>query len=302
MIQYNPRTWFRHIFLFHKSDTLRILWPEIIIIGFYTWGLTYLALHFFSPPTIAYFKNAVSIHSLLGFVIGLLLVFRTNTAYERWWEGRKLWGQLVNSSRNLALKFDALLPLKSSHRKKILLLITTYPFVLKEHLRDKNTSAERLSLSGSEKDFYNSCQHKPNAVADIFYKEVKQLYTEKIISGEEFLILDKQLESLTDITGACERIKNTPIPFSYNLFIKKFIFFYVITLPIGLIPDFHYWNIPISIFVFYVLVSLELLAEKIEDPFGNDNNDLPTDELVGKIHKNTIEIFSEKMGEKITPL
>ncbi len=300
MIHYNPRIWFRHIFLFHKSDTFRLLWPEMIIIGIYTWGLTYLVEYFFSQHTIANFKNAVAIHSLLGFVIGLLLVFRTNTAYERWWEGRKLWGQLVNSSRNLALKFDALLPNNTNHRKKIAFLISTYPLILKEHLRDKTISANRISLAGNEKKFYDSCKHKPNAIADILYKEVKHLYTEKLISGEEFIILDKQLESLTDITGACERIKNTPIPFSYNLFIKKFIFFYVTTLPIGLIPDFHFWNIPVSIFVFYVFVSLELLAEEIEDPFGGDDNDLPTDELSAKINQNVEEIFAEKLDADST--
>ncbi len=298
MIQYNPRTWFRHIFYFHKSDTLRLLWPEIVLVACYTWGITYVALHFIDKVTIAYFKNAVAIHSLLGFVMALLLVFRTNTAYERWWEGRKLWGQLVNSSRNLALKFDALLPENHVSRSRILFFITAYPFVLKEHLRGKAVSSARLSLQHSEKDFYDSCKHKPNAIADIFYKEVKQLYKQDVITGEEFIILDKQLESLTDISGACERIKNTPIPFSYSLFIKKFIFIYVMTLPIGLIPDFHYWNIPVSMFVFYVFVSLELLAEEIEEPFGNDDNDLPTDELAGKIHKDAYEIFMEKVVEE----
>ena len=85
---------------------------------------------------------------------------------------------------------------------------------------------------------------------------------------------------------------NTPTIF----YIKKFIFIYVFTLPFGLIPDFHYWSIPVVMFVFYVMVSLEILAEEIEDPFGSDDNDLPTDELAGKIEDSVHEIMSSKIS------
>jgi len=117
---------------------------------------------------------------------------------------------------------------------------------------------------------------------------------EGMISQEEFLAMDKEVKNFTDILGACERIKNTPIPFSYSLFLKKFIFIYVMSLPLGLIPIFHYWTIPVAIFIFYVLVSMEVIAEEIEDPFGLDANDLPTEELSGKIRANVREILAEK--------
>ncbi len=119
-------------------------------------------------------------------------------------------------------------------------------------------------------------------------------YTKKHISGEQFLMIDQELKEFINIIGACERIRSTPISFSYTLFIKKFIFIYVCTLPFGLIPDFHYWSIPVVMFVFYLLVSLEILAEEIEDPFGKDDNDLPTDELSGKIEESVLEIMSSK--------
>ena len=107
------------------------------------------------------------------------------------------------------------------------------------------------------------------------------------------IILDQEIKSLTDILGACERIKNTPIPYSYNLFIKKFIFVYTLTLPFGLAHDFHYWSIPISTFVLYIFGSLELLAEEIEEPFGNDTSDLATDDLAKIIRGNVKEILCE---------
>ena len=106
------------------------------------------------------------------------------------------------------------------------------------------------------------------------------------------IVIDKELKSFFDIMGACERIKNTPIPFSYSIFLKKFIFFYIITLPIGFVAYFEYWAIPISVFVFYVLVSLEIIAEEIEMPFGRDANDLPTQKLADMIRGNVNEIFA----------
>ena len=97
---------------------------------------------------------------------------------------------------------------------------------------------------------------------------------------------------MTDVCGACERIKNTPIPYSYSAFLKKFIFFYVITLPLGYVFNLSYWVIPVVVFVFYVLASLEIIAEEIEDPFGKDTNDLPMQRMTDNIRKNVAEILS----------
>src|SRR3712207_5643583 len=93
------------------------------------------------------------------------------------------------------------------------------------------------------------------------------------------------------MVGACERIKNTPIPYSYSIFMKKFIFIFTMTMPLGFITTFAYWDIPVVMFVFYVLVSLELIAEEIEDPFGKDANDLPMDELAARIGQNVPDLL-----------
>ena len=105
------------------------------------------------------------------------------------------------------------------------------------------------------------------------------------------VILNGELQSYTDICGACERIKNTPIPYSYSVFIKKFIFFYVMTLPFGYVFSLSYWLIPVVVFIFYVLASLELIAEEIEDPFGSDSNDLPTGIIAQTIQRQISEIL-----------
>jgi ion channel-forming bestrophin family protein len=288
MINYNPKTWFGQIIDFPKSDTLRILWQEIVIISLYTWGLSYLLIT--HAPNLSAFKNTLSVHSLVGFVMGLFLVFRTNTAYDRWWEGRKQWGALVNASRNVSMKIDAFFSEQSSGLKdEILALIAAFPTACKDHLRQVKNLQE-LQLSEEFTNRIKDKKHIPNAIATEIYKKIKIARDKNYISGDELIILDNELNELTDIIGACERIQSTPIPYSYSLFMKKFIFIYAVSLPVGLIPDFKYWSIPVTIFVFYIMVSLEILAEEIEDPFGFDENDLPTDEIAQKIRANITEI------------
>ena len=125
------------------------------------------------------------------------------------------------------------------------------------------------------------------------YNRVEVLKNTGELSEEALIVIDINMKSLSDIIGACERIKNTPIPYSYSMFFKKFIFLYVTTLPLAFVDAFGYYSSLVSIFVFYVLVSMEVLAEEIEDPFGVDDNDLPTDELSKKIKNNVYEILAD---------
>lgn len=287
MIQYNPKGWFRQVYRFHKSDTIIILWKELIIIGLLTWGISWIEIKYFSESEVL--DNLGVIYSLIGFVLSLLLVFRTNTAYDRWWEGRKKWGSLVNDSRNLALKINSMVDLETD-LEFFGRMIPNYAFAMKEHLRE-GVLVEELQLTEEEKVDISKVDHKPSYVAMKMYERLDDLKKRKEITQEEFLSIDKNLLSFSDIIGACERIKKTPIPFSYSMFLKKFIFIYVVTLPIAFIISLGYYTIPIAMFVFYVLVSIEILAEEIEDPFGKDANDLDTDGISTTIRSNVQEIL-----------
>ncbi|MDB5240227.1 MAG: hypothetical protein JWP57_852 [Spirosoma sp.] len=103
-------------------------------------------------------------------------------------------------------------------------------------------------------------------------------------------MLNAEFQSFTEVCGICERIHTTPIPYSYSSFLKKFIALYCLTLPVGYVLSLHYWVIPVVLVVFYVLASLELIAEEIEDPFGVDANDLPTDRMAASIRKAVAEL------------
>lgn len=286
MIQYNPKEWFGLIFRFHKSDTFRILLPSMLVLGVYAGLVTYLLVDFFHFKI----KSTTVLHSLLGFVISLLLVFRTNTAYDRWWEARKLWGALVNNSRNLSIKLKALVP--ASEYAYFETIIGNFCLSLKHHLRNQSHWESLKGCEGFDPQQVKEKAHLPNQMALLLFAKANELYKKQHFTGEQFLLIKEELTSFTDITGACERIKNTPIPYSYSLFIKKFIFIYTLTIPFGLLSDFVYWNILISMFVFYALASLEVIAEEIEEPFGKESNDLPTDSIVDKIKQSIAEIFA----------
>ncbi|THU40712.1 bestrophin [Niastella caeni] len=292
MITYNPKDWFTFIFRFHKADTLRQLAPLIIGICAYCWIIAYLELNVFKLSKSSHITNITSMHSLLSFVISMLLVFRTNTAYDRWWEGRKLWGSLVNNSRNLAIKLHSMLGVEDEvHRSFFKKIIPMYASVLSHHLHAEST---RLALDEQEQPELRNLdtnRHIPNQVASLLIQRVNRLFEEGKIKGEQLIILNNELQSFTDICGACERIKNTPIPFSYSVFLKKFIFFYVMTLPFSFVISLGYIAIPVVAFIFYVLASLELVAEEIEDPFGGDENDLPMNKMAQNIKKHVTEIL-----------
>lgn len=289
---YNPKRWFEILFQFHKSDTLRRLSLVIIVICMYTALIAYFEINFFDFSEHPHFKNVHLMHNLLGFALSLLLVFRTNTAYDRWWEGRKHWGSLVNTSRNLAIKVNALLPKDDQGNREFFRnAIPTYASVLKEHLRAEQTRYSLDEIEHPEFQHIDGSKHAPNQVAMLMTDRLVELNKEGKITGEQLLFVNENVNAFTDICGACERIKNTPIPYSYSAFIKKFIFFYVMTLPFGYVFTLGYLVIPVVAFVFYVLASLEIIAEEIEDPFGTDPNDLPMGKLADNIRKHVAEIL-----------
>lgn len=289
MIKYNPKLWVTHIFHVAKSDTLQILWKEMLLLGILTTGITYVEINYFEDIT--YLSEITGIYSLIGFVLSLLLVFRTNTAYDRWWEGRKKWGEMVNHSRNLAAKVDSHIK-NGDSREKFRNWIVNYPFVLKEHLRE-GVKREELKGASKELDQICSASHPPSKLSSLMFEEVSELKKDGIIGEGEYLAFNENINAMLDITGACERIRNTPIPYSYSLFLKKFIFIYVVTLPLAFISTFGYGTALIAMFVFYILVSIEVLAEEIEDPFGRDDNDLPTDDLCEKIKLNVEDLLKD---------
>ena len=291
MIKYNSKTWFRHILSFNKADTIWAFRYELIIIALYAAGFAYIEQTYLQQYE-NMFSKIGQFFGFIGFAFSMLLVFRINSAYDKWWEGRKTWGALVNNCRNFALKIRAFVPDSEKEIKdKLYDWMAAFPASLRNHLRDEIT-VDNLPLSDELKEIIGDKKHIPNAIAGEIYVLLKKLKGNKHLSEEEMILLDKEVKSLTDILGACERIKNTPIPYSYNMFLKKLIFVFILLTPLAFVEALHYWTIGLTVLVFYIFVGLEYISEEIEEPFGTDNNDLPLDDLANKILENITEIRS----------
>jgi len=229
-----------------------------------------------------------NLHALLGTVLGVLLVFRTNTAYDRWWEGRKLWGQLVNDSRNLAIKVRALPKVDRTEKYRMARLLVNFARALKEHLREGIRPANLSIYRGMA----SNPTHVPAHVAGMIRETFTGWKAEGRIEGFDDLLLDPHARALLDICGACERIRKTPIARSYLLFIRQSIALYLLTLPWGLVDDWGYWCIPVSAIITYFLLGMELLAEEVEEPFGHGEDDLVLDEICQGIEATVMEILT----------
>jgi ion channel-forming bestrophin family protein len=292
MITYDSRNWIAALAL-HRSDTFRKLFPMLAAVGLFTWLVGYVETEYLHLSRQDKVNNVPVMHSLLGFAISMLLVFRTNTAYDRWWEARKLWGQLVNVSRNTAIKLAAILP-QEDHRSRawFALLLGRFAQALQAHLRSEKTRTALDALAHPDLEGLDPNRHIPAQIATLMHARVHRAYRDGHISGDQLIGLTSDLSAFMDICGACERIKNTPLPYSYSSFLKKFIVIYSLTLPFGFVFSLGYIAIPVVVFIFYVLASMELIAEEIEDPFGNDANDLPLDRLTAIITANTSELLA----------
>jgi len=292
MVEYNPKDWFGFLFKFHKADTVRKLLPIMACLIVYSFLVVYLFHDLFHLDDRSQWDNLSMVYSMLGFVISLLFVFRTNTAYDRWWEGRRQWGTLVNVSRSLAQKLVSA-GVSESDRLAFSALIPDFAFALKNHLRSSYIADQMEDSSLFPLSSIDSGKHVPNQIAAAIHNRLNELYQEGRITEMHFLSMQTEMNALYDVLGACERIKKTPIPFSYSSFLKKFIFFYTMFFPFVFLKPMAYFLIPALVFVFYVLASLELLAEEIEDPFGTDANDLPTDTISHTIRTTVKEILTK---------
>jgi ion channel-forming bestrophin family protein len=299
VITYNPKDWFTFIFKVHRTETFRQLIPLMIGVSVYAFLISYFELHYIIESEAAEItKNISVIYSLLGFTLSLLLVFRTNSAYDRWWEGRKQWGELVNVSRSLAAHFCALLGNNARAKSVVANYISLYAYALQAHLKTEKISFDDIKsrFSIDEIGDENTLKivdeyHQPQEIFKQLVDYAHELRKQDVYTVHDIYLYKTELNKLIDVCGACERIKSTPIPFSYSVFLKKFIFFYVMLFPLVYGINMSYFIIPVTVFILYVLASIELIGEEIEDPFNGDANDLPTADIAQNIKKSVMTVL-----------
>jgi len=310
MVRYNPHSWAHVLLSFARSQVFRTLLLDVALVGLYAAIIVWLERDTGRIPA----PFGLPVLSLLGIILGLLLVFRTNTAYDRWWEGRRLWGQLVNGSRALARQLHAMLPSHAAERRaRYVQLLAAFPHALARHLRTLGDAAAvpgpRLARDKGDHIDQRAREvgdallaalaaetagaaHVPNRLLKRLAIEVHGDVAHGLLPREATIALMPLMTAFDDITGACERIRRTPIPMGYSSYIRQFILLYALVVPFAMATEYGYGTVLASMFLFFCTVGLELLATEIEEPFGNDRNDLPLDEIAERISNDVTELLS----------
>ncbi len=243
--------------------------------------------------------------SVMGLALGVFLGFRNNTSYDRFWEGRKLWGALVNTARSLAretLVFlgepsdapattrEAVAPLQ---RTQVYRLIA-YVHSLRMHLRGEvNVDELGRYLEAEDIATVSSHHNVPNAIALLLADGFRAAAHSRTTSEYRWVELERRVIELTNIQGGCERILSTPIPHSYSILIHRIVALYVFALPFALVGSTHSFTPLVVLIVAYTFLGLDAVGNEIEDPFGKDLNDLPLTTLSRMIEVNLRQMLGE---------
>jgi putative membrane protein len=217
-------------------------------------------------------------------LLGVLLAFRNKEAYERWWEARKLWGQLINDSRNLLLKAKAFAALDAGQLQTLERLVSQFAWALKYHLHDRHQGVPRADA------FPLGVNHLPAHYAGAIMTLLQDWRKSGRLGDMDLLLLDPHVRGLMDVCGACERIQNSPVPLSYRSLLRHGTILYLATAPWFLASEFGYWGVGLVALVAYFLLGTELIAESIEDPFGAGGDDLQLQRFCETIQTSVAEI------------
>ncbi len=301
MIIYDTKNWgttLLKIYLsFNKAFTTRVLFKYIFYISIYTTVVVVIDL--------AVLPKRIDVNplffSLLGVILSLMLVFRLNTSYGKWWEGRVAWGTLINQSRSLAANLNALLAKDAAKdRKYFAAQIANFAYSLQAHLREFTHWHEIEPLGKTYLETLQHAKHVPYCIATQLYERIVERIKDGTFSESDKVPLFGQLDAMINVMGICERIKNTPIPFSHNSYIKTFILIYVLALPFGIVASMFYYTIPTVALIAYALVGVEVVSEEVEEPFGTEANDLPLLQLSRIIKHSVFEALETQYEIEIT--
>ncbi|MBF9236894.1 hypothetical protein I2I05_05750 [Hymenobacter sp. BT683] len=299
MIIYKSTDWWEALSHLGSSSIIRLLLKRVLFVGLYATAVTAASVQFSQ----LIFTVDKEFFSFLGIMLSLLLVFRTNTAYDRFYEGRRLWGQLVNNCRNLAVLLHARLPADDhANRTYLAQVLSNFPIALDGHLRQGVRFHKLAEADSGYVEELKLADHVPSRIASQLQEFYERLLEEGLILPTHLITIQRHHEALLDVAGACERIQKTPIPFSYSYFIKGFITVFILTMPFNLLDTYRYLTVPITMFGAYALLGVEMIGDEIEDPFGKDSNDLPLTQLSNRIRANVHEILQVDLHEEYRAL
>lgn len=264
--------------------------PWALLWGVYGVIVSYLTHH----KHLVVFNDIKALPNLvlcLNLVLNLLLIFRTNAAQERFWEGRKLWGGLVNTVRNLTRKMSIIIeeqePPDRVEKEATMQLVIAFAVAMKQHLRREPPNSELAFLMSSSQ--YHELQHvnhPPLKIALWIEDYLQYQYKREYIDVYQLTALNKLLDEMVNILGGCERILRTPVPLVYTITLKLLFVIYFLVLPWEMAHGLAWWTGPLLAILCFILLSIDEIATEIEEPFGSGSNDLPLDIICISMQRN----------------
>ncbi|MFA6083875.1 bestrophin family protein [Mucilaginibacter sp.] len=295
MIIRKKEHWFKMLFVWHGSVLPRIL-PRLSLLFLLSLIVVYLHGIIFS------FKiplNPTPL-TLFGFVLALFLGFRNNVSYDRFWEGRKLWGALLNDTRSLARQALTLpeKPGELESARPFVLLLIAFTYALKHQLRHTDPSGDlQKRLNGEQFALIKEARFKPILIMKLMAQWVQQARQEKRLDTIQQSCFDQNFDKLSDIVGGCERIQSTPMPYSYRVLLHRTIYLYCFLLPFGLVDSLQWLTPFLVVFIAYTFVAFEAIADEIEQPFGKEPNDLALNAMCRMIESTLLEMIGENLPD-----
>jgi ion channel-forming bestrophin family protein len=288
VINYDAHTWRDHLFDIRGSMVKQIIYRVLACV---LWSAGVVAFHKYVYPIAV----PSTVHSLVGLALGLVLVFRTNASYDRFWEGRKQWGAIVNESRNLARMSQVLIEKQApALHAELVKWAAMFPWATMHRLRSAVGIGPRThGLPASELEDVLKAQHVPLAIAVKLTALIDRARREDIITDNLQVAMDLNVQQLIDYMGACERIHRTPLPFAYVVHLRRTLILYCFSLPFALIEPFGWVSVLDTFFVAYTFFGIEEIGVEIEDPFGEDDNDLPLEDICKNIEGNVLALITE---------
>ncbi|MEG9426460.1 bestrophin family protein [Citrobacter freundii] len=288
MIVRPQQHWMRLIFVWHGSVLSKIF--SRLLLNF----LLSIAVIIMLPwYTMLGIKFTLAPFSILGVAIAIFLGFRNNACYSRYVEARHLWGQLMIASRSLLREVKTTLP-DDAELGQFVRLQIAFAHCLRMTLR-RNPQAKPLAKYLSEKDLQTvfAAQSPANRILLLMGEWLAVRRRNGQLSDILFHSLNNRLNDMSAVLAGCERFANTPVPFAYTLILHRTVYLFCIMLPFALVVDLHYMTPFISVLISYTFISLDTLAEELEDPFGTENNDLPLDAICNAIEIDLLQMNDE---------
>lgn len=282
--------WFQSALQLRGSVIPSVL-PRTFVCGLF--GFFISILHYYS------FSVSLPILGSLipNIVLGLLLVFRTNTAYDRFWEGRKFWGSLNNSIRNLARQIWVAVDEREPHDREAkvatMRLLVAFAVATKLHLRSESVNEELKDLiSPFRYEKLTNMNNPPLEIAFWIGDYMQQQYEKNRLNMYQLAAMQKLLNDMVDSLGGCERILRTPMPLAYAIHLKQLLLLYCLSLPFQMVKDFGWFTGFMVALISFTLLGIEAIGLEIENPFGHDANDLQLDTICANMRRNMEDLIT----------